>query len=72
MTIKAKAGYHPQMTKTIIYNYFQFLVAAGYGHGDSAIDRGLVEERNILIFFGFDEKLMQEAVRREQIELAKS
>ena len=58
MTIEAKVGYHPRMTKTILYNYFQFLMAAGYSHGDSAIDRGLVEERNILIFFfGSDEKL---------------
>ena len=34
------------------------------------MDKGLVEERNILNFFGSDEKLRQEAVRREQIELA--
>ena len=27
------------------------LVAASYSHGDSAIDKGLVEERNILNFF---------------------
>lgn len=48
------------------------LVAASYSHGDSTMDKGLVEERNILNFFGSDEKLRQEAVRSEQIELAKS
>ena len=48
------------------------LAAASYNHRDSAIDKGLVEERNILNFFGYDEKPRQEAVRREQIELAKS
>ena len=32
-------------------------VAASYSHGDLAIDKGLVEERNILNFFGSDEKL---------------
>ena len=46
-------------------------MAASYSHGDSAIDKSFVEE-NILNFFGSDEKLRQEAVRREQIELAKS
>ena len=48
------------------------LVAASYSHGDLGIDKGLVEERNMLNFFGFDEKFRQDAVRREQIELAKS
>ena len=48
------------------------LVAASYSHRDSAIDKGLVEERTILNFFGSDEKPRQEVVRREQIELAKS
>ena len=33
------------------------LVAGSYSHGDSAIDKGLVEDRNILNFFGSDEKL---------------
>ena len=33
------------------------LVAASYSHGDSAIDKGLVEDRNILNFFGSDKKL---------------
>ena len=33
------------------------LVAASYSHGDSALDKGLVEDRNILNFFGSDEKL---------------
>ena len=33
------------------------LVAASYSHGDSAIDKSFVEERNILNFFGSDEKL---------------
>ena len=47
-------------------------MAASYSHRDSAIDKGLVEERNILNFFGYDEKPRQEVVRREQIELAKS
>ena len=32
------------------------LVAASYSHGDSAIDKGLVEERNMLNFFGSDKK----------------
>ena len=36
------------------------LVAASYSHGDLAIDKGLVEGRIILNFFGSDEKLRQE------------
>ena len=47
-------------------------MVASYSNRDSTIDKGLVEERNILNFFGSDEKLRQEAMRREQIELAKS
>ena len=42
------------------------LMAASYSHRDSAIDKGLVEERNILNFFGSDEKLRQEARSSEE------